>query len=330
MIVNSMNEGIITLREIERARDAIASQVCRTPLVPAFSLTSDRGAVFLKLEILQDTGAFKLRGATYALQNLTAAEKDRGVVAISTGNHGRGVAYAARRLGIRAVICMSRLVPQNKREAIAGLGAEVRIFGQSQDEAEEEAARAIAEEGLVPVSPFDHPHVIAGQGTIGLELLEDLPDLDSVLVPVSGGGLIAGVAQAVKSASSRPVRVIGVTMERGAAMHASQAAGRPVLVPEEESLADALGGGIGLDNRHTFAMVRDLVDDLILVSEVEIAAAMAHLYWKERTIAEGSGAVGVAALLSGKARDLGRKTAVVISGRNVDMTAFTQVVAAGA
>lgn len=320
-------DGAIALGEIERAQAAIAGQVCRTPLVPAFSLSSDQCQVFMKLEILQATGAFKLRGATFALQNLSDTQKARGVVAVSTGNHGRGVAYAARRLGLRAVICMSRLVPQNKRAAIAELGAEVRIFGESQDEAEEEAARAVAAEGLVPISPFDHPHVIAGQGTIGLELLEDLPDLDSVLVPVSGGGLIAGIAQAVKSASPRPVRVIGVTMERGAAMHASQAAGRPVLVPEEESLADALGGGIGLDNRHTFAMVRDLVDDLILVSEAEIAAAMAHLYWHERTIAEGSGAVGVAALLSGKARNLGCKTAVVISGRNVDMTAYTQVVA---
>ncbi len=326
----TQQRGSVTLDHIESARAAIAGQVCRTPLVPAFSLSSDRRQVFLKLEILQATGAFKLRGATYALQSLSPAEKARGVVAISTGNHGRGVAYAARLLGLRAVVCMSRLVPQNKRAAIADLGAEVRIFGESQDEAEEEAARAVAEEGLVPISPFDHPQVIAGQGTIGLELREDLPDLDSVLVPVSGGGLIAGIAQAVKSASPRPVRVIGVTMERGAAMHASQAAGQPVLVPEEESLADALGGGIGLENRHTFAMVRDLVDDLILVSEEEIAAAMAHLYWQERTVVEGSGAVGVAALLSGKARDLGSKTAVVVSGRNVDMTAFTELVAARA
>ncbi len=320
-----MTETLVTLEDIEGAARAIAPHVRRTPLLPAPSLERAGTEVHLKLEILQDTGSFKLRGATNALLELTEAERARGVVAVSTGNHGRGVAAAAKRQGVRAVICLSELVPENKLEGIRRLGAEVRIIGRSQDEAQVEAERLVAEEGMVMVGPFDDPAVIAGQGTIGLEILEDLPEVDSVLVPLSGGGLVSGIARAVKS-RRRPVRVIGITMERGAAMYESQRAGRPVQVEELPSLADALGGGIGLDNRYTFAMVRDLVDDLLLVSEAEIAAAMKHLYWQERLVVEGSGAVGVAALLAGRVSGLGRKAAVVISGRNVDMQAFTDVV----
>ena len=218
------------------------------------------------------------------------------------------------------------LVPDNKRQAIAALGAEVRIYGQSQDEAQAEADRLVREEGMVEISPFDHPHVIAGQGTIGLEILEDLPEVDTVLVPLSGGGLIAGVAKALKTASDRPIRVVGITMEKGAAMIESIKAGKIVQVTEQKSLADALGGGIGLDNRYTFPMVRDYVDDFVLLSEAEIARGMAQLYWQERLVVEGSGAVGVAAILAGKAGDLGKHAVVVLSGRNVDMTVFSKVV----
>ncbi len=168
--------------------------------------------------------------------------------------------------------------------------------------------------------------MIAGQGTIGLELLEDLPALDCVLVPLSGGGLIAGIALALKSAA-RSIRVIGVSMEHGPAMVESLRAGRPVAIEEAPSLADSLGGGIGLDNRYTFALVRDLVDETVLVSEDEIAAAMAHCYWREQQIVEGGAAVGIAALLAGKAR-AGASTAVVLSGRNVDMRRFSEIVMA--
>jgi len=250
-------------------------------------------------------------------KQLTPAQAEKGVVAVSTGNHGRGLAHAARQAGVRCVVCMSRLVPRNKVEGIRRLGAEVRIVGESQDDAQVEVDRLVAEDGMTMLPPFDHPDVIAGQGTLGLEVVEDLPEVETVLVPLSGGGLIAGIALAVKAANPR-ARVIGITMARGAAMYESRRAGKPVQVQEQPSLADALGGGIGLDNRYTFAMVRDLVDDIVLLSEDEIAAAIRHAYWQEQQVVEGSGAVGLGALLTGRAAAKGA-TAVLLSGGNIDM-----------
>ncbi len=316
----------VTAAEVEAARSVIAEHVVRTPVVPSPSLSHRcSAAVFLKLESLQPTGAFKLRGATNRLMALDEDERRRGVVTMSTGNHGRAVAYAAQRLSVPAVICMSRLVPANKVEAIRDLGADARIIGNSQDEAEVEAKRCVEEDGMVMVSPFDDPAVIAGQGTIGLELLEDLPDVDLVLVPLSGGGLIGGIALAVKA--RRPhARIVGVTMERGAAMYESLKAGHPVAVTEEASLADSLGGGIGLDNRCTFDLCRTLVDDVVLVSEREIAEAMRHTFWQDRLVAEGGAVVGQAALLTGKVTAAGHTVACILSGRNVDMPQFVEVV----
>ena len=292
--------------------------------MPSASLSRRAGQpVQLKLEHQQITGSFKLRGATNAVAALSEAEREAGVVGVSTGNHGRGLAHAAKAAGVRAVICMSSLVPKNKVEAIEALGAEVRIVGRSQDEAEVEVAKLVAA-GMTVLPPFDHAHVIAGQGTLGLEILEDLAEVGMVVVPVSGGGLIAGVARAIKAADPA-IRVVGVTMARGAAMYASQRAGRPVQVEEEESLADALGGGIGLDNRFTFEMVRDLVDDLLLVEEEEIAQAIRHAYWHERQIIEGSGAVGIAALLAGRIEGPG-PTVVVVSGGNIDLRQHARLI----
>ncbi len=321
-----MRDYGVALADILAAKTALRGRVVRTPVIPAPSLSDGNGrSVYLKLETLQPTGAFKLRGSTNKLLSLDDDEKARGVVTMSTGNHGRGLAYAARALGVRAVVCMSKLVPENKIEAIRAAGAEVRIIGDSQDEAEEEVARLVENNAMTFVHPFDDPAVLAGQGTIGLELVEDLPRVESVIVPLSGGGLIGGIALAMKSISPG-IRVIGVSMERGAAMIESIEAGRPVLVKEERSLADSLGGGIGLDNRYTFPIVRDFVDERIVVSEARIAEAMAHLYWRERLVAEGGGAVGIAVLLHQMARSLGGTVAVVISGQNVDMTAFTDTV----
>jgi threonine dehydratase len=289
----------ILVGAIHEAREALGGRIRPTPLAPSEALGAWAGApVHLKLEHHQITGSFKLRGATNAILKLTPAQRSKGVVGVSTGNHGRGLAYAAKQAGVPCVICMSRLVPRNKIEAIESLGAEVRIVGESQDDAQLDVDRLVAEDGLTMLPPFDHPDIIAGQGTLGLELLEDLPEVDTVVVPVSGGGLISGVALAVKSA--RPeTRVVGVSMERGAAMYESQKAGEPILVEELETLADALGGGIGLDNRHTFAMVRDLVDQLLLVDETQIAEAIRHAYWQEKQVIEGAGAVGIAALQAG-------------------------------
>ena len=321
-----MTEQKITIADIEDAKAQIAPHVLRTPLVPAYPLSDATGAeVRLKLELLQPTGAFKLRGATNAIQKLSAEERAKGVVTCSTGNHGRGVAFAAKQLGVRAVICMSELVPQVKIDGIKRFGGEVRIAGKSQDDAEKEALRLTEEEGLVYISPFDHPAVIAGQGTIGLEILEDWADVDTVVVPLSGGGLLAGIAAAIK-ARKPDTRLVGVTMERGPAMVESLKAGHPVDVVEEPTLADSLGGGIGLDNDYTFTMIRDLVDETCLVSESDIAAAMRALYRDQQLVAEGGAVVGVAALLTGKvAVQPQERVAVVISGRNVDMDIFTRI-----
>src|SRR5919106_2322474 len=315
----------VTLQDIYRARRAIAGRIRRTPLVVSDSLSRIVGVpVHLKLEHLQITGSFKLRGATNAVLALTPEQQAKGVVGVSTGNHGRGLAYAARQAGARCIICMSRLVPRNKVEGIEALGAEVRIVGASQDEAEREVDRLVAAEAMTMLPPFDHPDIIAGQGTLGLEILEDLPEVETVLVPLSGGGLIAGVACAIKAANPQ-IRMIGVTMERGCAMYQSQKAGRPVEVEELPTLADALGGGIGLDNRYTFAMVRDLVDDLVLVSEEQIADAMCHAYFEEKQVIEGSGAVGIAALRAGMVETPG-VAAVLVSGGNIDMALHARLI----
>lgn len=317
---------MIDLTAIHDARARIIRHILSTPIVRSPTLSDVCGfPVSLKLEHLQTTGSFKMRGATNAVLKLTAAERVRGVVAVSTGNHGRALSYAARAVGSRATICMSRLVPENKVSEIRRLGADVRIIGNSQDEAEKEVERLVREDGLVLLPPFDHPDIVAGQGTIGLDIVEAMPDVATVLVPVSGGGLAAGIATAIKA--SRPsARIIGVSMQRGAAMKASLDAGRPVQVEEVRSLADALGGGIGLDNKWTFTACQTLLDDLVLLSESEIAAGIRHAYENEREILEGSGAVGIAALLAHKVVGLRGPIALVASGRNIDMELHRRVV----
>ncbi|CAN7707860.1 hydroxyectoine utilization dehydratase EutB [Mesorhizobium sp. LjRoot246] len=315
----------VALEHIRAARDRIAGKVERTPTVLSHSLSEQFGVpVHLKLEHRQTTGSFKLRGASNAVASLSAGERARGVVAASTGNHGRALAHAAKLEGLRAVICMSRLVPGNKLDEIRRLGAEVRIVGNSQDDAQQEVDRLVAQEGLVMLPPFDHPDIIAGQGTLGLEMIEQVPDAALVLVQLSGGGLASGVAAAIKGVSPG-TKIIGVSMARGAAMKASLDAGRPVLVEELPTLADSLGGGIGLDNRLTFAMCRDLLDGVILLGEDEIAAGIRHAYAREREIVEGAGAVGIAALLAGKVKSDGPVVAL-LSGRNIDMDAHRKIV----
>lgn len=311
-----------SLADILAARQAIRGVADDTPFIPSPFMAGRTGDDFLlKLENMQPIGAFKLRGALNAVMSLP--EGTAGVTCCSTGNHGRGVAYAAAERGIRAVVCMSELVPKAKVDGIRALGAEVRIHGRSQDAAWAESRRLVEAEGLVEVSPFDDPAVIAGQGTIGFEMMAARPDLGTVLVPLSGGGLAAGVAVAVKSISPR-TRVIGVSMDRGAAMHASIRAGKPVEVEELPSLADSLGGGIGLDNRYTFPLCRDHLDDIVLVSEEEVYHAMQVLYHEDRIVAEGACVVGLAAILSGRFSPHG-PTGTIITGRNLDMGIFTRI-----
>jgi threonine dehydratase len=319
-----------TLRDIYLARQQIYPLARQTPLIhsPALStVLSAEGetAVYLKLETVQEIGAFKIRGAANKILSLAPDQKERGVVTVSTGNHGRAVAYVARQIGIRAVVCISEQVPANKVAAIEQLGAEVVIYGQSQDDAGERAAQLVAAEGLSMIHPFDDPHIIAGQGTIGLELLQERPSLRSALVPLSGGGLIAGIGLALKTADPA-LRVIGVSMEQGPVMYHSLQAGHPVQMAELPTLADSLQGGIGLDNRYTYQMVQQFVDDIVLVSEEEIAAAMVFAFRQHHLVLEGGAAVGIAALMSGKASKLGGETAVVLSGGNVDLHKFMEIV----
>jgi threonine dehydratase len=316
---------VVTLQDIEEAQRRIAGHVLRTPLRPSPALSEHAGIpVYLKLENRQRTGSFKLRGATNALQCLNDEALSRGLVTASTGNHGRAVAYAAKAMGTRATICLSALVPSNKVEAIRSLGADIRIVGHSQDDAMLEVERLTRSEGMCFIGPFDDAAVIAGQGTLGLEIADDLPEAALVLVPLSGGGLASGIAAAIKGRLPA-ARVVGVSMERGAAMAASLAAGRPTDVREEETLADSLGGGIGLDNRLTFSMCRALLDDVILLSEDDIAAGIRHAARIEGETVEGAGAVGIAALLAGKIRPDG-PAVIVVSGGNIDRAVHRAII----
>jgi threonine dehydratase len=313
------------LRDVYAARRRIVSMVRHTPLRDSAGLSEKAGVpVRLKLENRQETGSFKLRGAASAILSLTDEERMRGVVAVSSGNHGRAVAKVAADVGAKAVICLSSRVPAVKTDAIAGLGAEVVVAGPTQDDADAEARRLVAERGLTFVHPFDDPRVIAGQGTVGIELLETFPELDCAIVPLSGGGLISGIAIALKSADPA-IRVVGVSQDRGPAMYDSIEAGRLTDVVEEDTLADALAGGLGPENHHTFEMCRDLLDDIVLVSEDDMADAMAWLSIEEGESVEGGGAVGVAAVLQRKI-SLEGPTAVVVSGGNVGADALAAIV----
>lgn len=311
-----MSHRELTMRDIYLARYQIGTIARRTPLVDSPYLSNYNARVLLKLEGLQVTGSFKIRGAANKLRSLSEDERACGVITVSSGNHGRAVSYVAGKLGIHAVVVLSEAVPRNKVQSIQELGAEIVIAGKSYDEANEHAAR-LQERGLTMVHPFDDPFVIAGQGTIGLEMMEDYPEIDTIIVPLSGGGLLGGIAFTIKTIFPA-IRVIGVSMERGPAMVESLKAGRIVDVIEEPTLADALAGGIGPENI-PFKLIQEYVDETVLVSEGEIAAAMTFALEKHHVVIEGGGAVGIAALLFNKVRNLGSNVAVVASGSNVDL-----------
>lgn len=320
-----MHDYGITLQDVYQARGRIQGLVRHTYLQHSPWLSSHSGRrVWLKLENLQLTGSFKIRGAANTLLSLSAEQKERGVLAFSTGNHGRAVAYVAHQLGIRAVVCLSKRVPDYRVQAMEALGAEVVRSGESQDEASIKAAELEREEGLTMIKPFDDPLVIAGQGTIGLELLEDLPEVDTLLVPLSGGGLMAGVAYVAKQVNPG-IRTIGLSLEVSAPMHESIQAGEPVEIDEVDSIGDALLGGIGLDNAYTFPLVRDMVDEILLLSEEEIADGLVSLFREHRLVAEGAGIVGVSALMHKQGLELGSRVAAVVSGGNMDPELLVQL-----
>ena len=317
----------LLFENIVNAQKVVSQHIIETPVVYSKVLSEVVGEqIFIKLENQQITGSFKIRGAINAISNLTSEQKKAGVVALSTGNHGRGLAYAAKLMKIKCIICMSELVPQNKIDGIKALGAEVRLIGTKQDEAQVEADRLSIEEGMTYVSPFDNVDVIAGQGTLGLEIYQQIPEINFAFVPLSGGGLICGVAKALKYLKPN-IKVIGVSMDRGAAMYESQKAGKPIYVEEEESLADALTGGIGLDNKYTFDLTKELVDDIVLVSEGEIAHGIHHAYWNESQIVEGAGAVAIACLLHKRFKITGSSIALMC-GRNINIDKHFSLISA--
>ena len=315
----------ISIEEIQHAKARISPFVRRTPLLDCADLMGESGIkTKLKLENLQVTGSFKIRGATNKLLTLSEDERRRGVVTVSSGNHGRAVSYAAGPLGIRAYVVLPETVPQNKVSAIRDSGAEVIIRGKTYDDADGYAQELRQRKNLTFIHPFDDLAVIAGQGTIGLELMEDFPEIDTVIVPLSGGGLLSGIALALKSKNPQ-LRAIGVTMEQGAAMVESLKAGKVVDIVEEPTLADALAGGIGVDNCFTFQMIRDLMDEAVLVSEEEIARAMTFALESYHLVIEGGGAVGLSAILGNKIRKTGGNMAIVISGGNIEISSLAKI-----
>ncbi|MDR2368356.1 MAG: pyridoxal-phosphate dependent enzyme [Deltaproteobacteria bacterium] len=307
-----------TIDDVLAAQRRISPVVRRTPLIESERLSAVWGdKVYLKLENLQLTGTFKARGALNKILSLSDDEKRRGLIAFSTGNHGLATAYLGRSLSIPVVICLSERVPAFRLEAMRALGAEVVAHGQSQDEAYLKALELIKDRGLTMVAPFDDFEVICGQGTIALEIFEELPKASVLAVPLSGGGLFSGVAMVAKS-KNPAIKTLGVSMAVAPAMIRSLQAGKPVEIPEADSLADALLGGIGLDNRYTFRMTKAHLDGFVEVTEAEIARAMAGALLFDKQVVEGSGAVGLAALEAGKITGPG-PLVIVISGGNARM-----------
>jgi threonine dehydratase len=314
---------------IETIRDAarvLRSLTARTPMEHSRYIASVVGSpVHLKCENLQRTGSYKIRGASYRLSRLTPEERARGVVAASAGNHAQGVAFAARQLGIAATIFMPMGVALPKLEATRDYGANVELVGNVVDESLAAAKRYAEATGAVFIPPFDHPDVIAGQGTVGLEILEDVPDVETIVVPIGGGGLISGIAAAVKQLAPH-VRIVGVQAENAAAYPPSLEAGEVRTVRTTPTIADGIA--VGTPGRITFAIVRDLVDDVVTVSDDETASALLVLLERAKLVVEPAGAVGVAALLSGKIPNPGR-TVAVLSGGNIDPLMMERVISRG-
>jgi len=317
----------VTLADVEAARARLRGVIHETPCAFSQSLSDLTGArVFVKLENLQMTGSFKERGAANVLLQLPPAERKRGVVTASAGNHGLAVVFHAARLGVGAVIVMPEWAPLTKVTAARRHGAEVVLHGENYDEAYARAREVEAERGLVFVHPFDDPRVIAGQGTIGLELVAQVPDLEAVLVPVGGGGLAAGIGVAVK-AGKPGAEVIGVQADEIAAMKAAWASGERLTVPPGPTIADGIA--VRRAGEHTLALCRRWVDQIVSVSEEEIANAILLLLEIEKTAVEGAGAVPLAALVNKKVALAGKTVALVLTGGNIDVNLVSRIIERG-
>ena len=316
---------MLTLDRIYHAAYVLKGVARRTDLIEAAALGGDT-PIYLKTENLQLTGSFKLRGAYYKISQLSEAQRKAGIIACSAGNHAQGVALAASRMGIRSIVCMPDGAPISKVEATKAFGAEVCLVKGAYDDAYAHACRLQEESGMTFIHPFNDEEVIAGQGTIGLELLDQLPDMDAVLVPVGGGGLISGVAFAIK-ALNPAIKVYGVQAENAPGMARSLEAGSAVTLDSVNTFAD------GIAVKHpgdiTYDLVSRYVDGIVTVTEDEIAAAILALLEKQKVIAEGAGAVSVAAALFRKLPLEGRKVVCLVSGGNIDVNILSRVITRG-
>lgn len=313
----------VTLETIKKAKKQIENSIKRTPLIECPTLEEQVGGkIFFKLENLQKTGSFKIRGALNRIANLTEEEKKKGVIASSAGNHAQGIALGATAQGIKATIVMPETAPIAKVTATKGYGADVVLCGTVYDDAFAKACEIQKETGAVFLHPFDDEYVIAGQGTIGIEILEDVKDMDTVLVPIGGGGILAGIATAVKSINPN-IRVIGVESENAASMTEALKRGECCEVCAKPTIADGIA--VRKVGCKTLELVKKYVDEVVTVSEAEIADAILFLMEKSKVVAEGAGATPLAAILAGKVDCKGRKTCAVISGGNIDINLVERV-----
>ncbi|QWT23746.1 threonine ammonia-lyase [Subtercola sp. PAMC28395] len=322
--------AIPPLADIEAARTVVARVAQPTPMETSRFLAEVLGSdVLLKLENLQRTGSYKIRGAYYRMSRLSDAEKARGVVAASAGNHAQGVAFAARELGIKATIFMPLGVALPKLQATRDYGADVLLRGSTVEEPLQAAAEYAAATGAVLIPPFDHPDVITGQGTLGLEIHDQAPDLDTIIVPIGGGGLISGVASALKQRAAlegRSIRVIGVQAANAAAYPVSLANGVVTEIRTSATIADGIA--VAKPGLLNFEIIRELVDEVVTVSEADIARAILVLLERAKLVVEPAGAVGVAAILAGQVTGTG-KTVVILSGGNIDPLLMQRVISHG-
>ncbi len=318
---------MLTIQAIKAAVDRIRNSISISPFVRSETFSQLAGnAIFLKLENHQMTGSFKERGALNKILLLPEEERRRGVIAASAGNHAQAVAYHAAKRGIKSQICMPLTTPLVKVSATRGYGAEVILYGANYDEACQEALRRCEEQGLTFIHPFDDEAVIAGQGTLGIEMLEQAEGLDAVIIPVGGGGLIAGVACAVKETNPK-IQVIGVQTSRLPSMKAAVEQNEVVTLPPNKTIADGIA--VRCAGVHTLPLVRKYVDEIVTVDEEEIANAILLLLEKEKTLSEGAGAVGTAAVLNKKLPHIGKKLGVLVSGGNIDVTLLSRIIERG-
>jgi threonine dehydratase len=317
----------VTLATIKAARNRIGNSILCSPCHLSHHLSELTGLpLHLKFENLQRTGSFKERGALNKLLTMTDAERSRGVMAASAGNHAQGVAFHAAEHAIRAQIVMPLTTPLVKVAATRSYGAEVILHGANYDEAYEEAIRRCGLEGCTFIHPFDDPDVIAGQGTIGLELLEQVPDLEAVVVPIGGGGLISGVGCAMKETNPK-IRVVGVEPEKLPSMLRAREAGSPVTITSEATIADGIA--VRRAGDVTLPLVNRYVDEIVTVDDEEIASAILMLLEQEKTLAEGAGAAALAAIVQSKTNLRHRRTVALVCGGNIDVTLLAKIIERG-